>query len=77
MRGYRLHRWAADAFLVGSPGSFTLETLTSTQSLGAVEASCLFESMCPAYPYGWIGCQGEFGAAYQSHQIMAEIGWKF
>ncbi len=71
------HFGSVDAFLVGSPGSFTLETLTSTQSLGAVEASCRFESICPVYPYGWIGYQGEFGAAYQSHQITAEIGWRF
>jgi hypothetical protein len=71
------HFGSVQGFLVGSPGSFTLETLTSVQSLGAVEVSCMFESICPIYPYGWVGYQGEFGAKYQSHQLTAEIGWKF
>jgi uncharacterized protein with beta-barrel porin domain len=71
------HFGSVEAFLVGSPGSFTLETLNSTQSLGAVEVSCCFEPMCPAYPYGSVGYQGELGAKYQSHQLTLEIGWKF
>ena len=48
------------AFLVGSPGSFTVETLTQLQNLGVAEAAVIFEPVNQAYPYGSISYQGEF-----------------
>jgi outer membrane autotransporter protein len=66
-----------NSFLVGSPGSFTVETLTTTQNLGVAEMELLFEPLNPRYPYGAIAYQGEFGKMYQSHQITLEASWSF
>jgi len=65
------------AYLVGAPGSFTVETLTAPQNLGVAAAKVLFESNNPCYPYGSIAYQGEFGPTYQSHQLSANLGWNF
>ena len=65
------------AFLVGSPGSFTVETLTQLQNLGVVEAALIFEPVDQSYPYGSLSYQGEFCPSYQSHQISGEVSWDF
>jgi uncharacterized protein with beta-barrel porin domain len=65
------------AFLVGSPGSFIVSTLTGAQNLGAVEFETLFTPSNKKYPYGTISYQGEFGSRYQSHQGMITIGMDF
>ena len=65
------------AFLVGSPGLFTVETLTAQDHLGAVEVSCLYEPANPKSPSGSISYQGEFSSSYQSHQLTLEAAWDF
>lgn len=67
----------ATAFLVGSPGQFTVSTLTDTQNLGVFEFSMLFEPNNPRTPYANLRYQGEFGSLYQSHQGILEIGYTF
>lgn len=64
-------------FLVGSPSSFTVSTLTGAQNLGAVEFQTLFIPNNQKYPYGTISYQGEFGSAYQLHWIMLSLGLDF
>lgn len=72
------HVGTVTGFLVGSPGSFTLETLSSSQNLGAVEISFLFEPFDDRYPYGSVSYQGEFNdGSYQSHQATFEASWHF
>lgn len=66
-----------NAFLVGSPGSFTVETFTSAQNLGVAEMSFIFQPKNQRYPYGSISYQGEFGEGYQSHQVLFETSWDF
>ncbi|HEY5259842.1 MAG TPA: autotransporter domain-containing protein [Rhabdochlamydiaceae bacterium] len=66
-----------NTFLVGSPGSFTVETLTTAQNLGVAEFGMIFESMDNSYPYGSITYQGEFGSGTQAHQLCLELGWNF
>jgi hypothetical protein len=66
-----------NAFLVGSPGSFTVETFTSAQNLGIAEMSFIFQPKNQRYPYGSISYQGEFGEGYQSHQMLFETSWDF
>jgi outer membrane autotransporter protein len=66
-----------NAFLVGSPGSFTVETLSTTQNLGVGEFAILFEPLDLHYPSGTIAYQGEFSIPYQSHQILLELSWDF
>ena len=65
---------ALTAFLLGSPGSFTVDTLTGAQNLGVVECSALFIASNEAAPYITFRYQGEFGSQYQSHQGMLEVG---
>jgi uncharacterized protein with beta-barrel porin domain len=65
------------AFLVGSPGSFTVETLTDSQNLGVVQLLLTFAPLRPAYPMTSIFYQGEFGSSYKSHQINLEVAWNF
>lgn len=65
------------ASLIGSGGSFTVDTLTSAQNLGVAEFSMLFVSAHSNAPYVDIRYQGEFGSQYQSHQGMLEIGKNF
>jgi uncharacterized protein with beta-barrel porin domain len=71
------HVGTVNAFLVGTPGSFTVETLTGPQNLGLFEMEFLFTSTDMRYPYGSISYQGEFGSSYISNQIMLEIGQDF
>ena len=65
------------AFLVGSPGTFTVTTLTGAQNLGVVEVSMLYQSNSPHTPYIDIRYQGEFGSRYQSHFGALELGIGF
>jgi hypothetical protein len=65
------------AFLVGSPGAFTVTTLTSAQNLGVAEFSMLFQPNNRKMPYVDLRYQGEFGSHYQSHQGILEIGKAF
>lgn len=65
------------AFLVGSPGFFTVETLSAQQNLGVAELSFIFEPVDRKYPYGSFSYQGEFGGNYQSHQANLEVSWDF
>lgn len=65
------------AFLVGSPGSFTVETLSSEESLGLLEVGFLFNPIDRVYPYGSIAYQGEFCGTYQSQQLTLELAWDF
>jgi autotransporter-like protein len=71
------HTGTLTAFLVGSPGSFVVSTLTGAQNLGVVELESLFVPFNKKYPYGTVSYQGEFGSRYQSHQGMASIGLDF
>lgn len=66
-----------NSFLVGSPGSFTVETLSTPQNLGVAEFAILFEPQNLAYPFGTLAYQGEFSQPYQSHQLHLELGWCF
>jgi uncharacterized protein with beta-barrel porin domain len=66
-----------DAFLIGFPGSFTVETLSGAHHLGVLEAACLFTPFSQAYPYGSVSYQGEFGNSFQSHQVVGEVAWQF
>ncbi len=66
-----------NAFFVGSPGSFTMETFSSAQNLGVAEMSLIFQPMKQQYPYSSVSYQGEFGRGYQSHQVLFETSWDF
>lgn len=70
------HVGRMNTFLVGSPGSFTVETLSNNQNLVAVEASIIFDPLNPIYPYWSFGYQGEFGHSFQSHQLLFELSWE-
>jgi len=65
------------ATLLGSPGSFTVTTLTTAQNLGVFEFSMLFNPISESLPYFDLRYQGEFGSKYQSHQGIVEIGKDF
>lgn len=71
------HTGRITAFLVGSPGSFTVDTLTGAQNLGVIEVSMLALFKNPKAPYLDLRYQGEFGSHYQSHQGMLELGKNF
>ena len=71
------HTGQITALLIGSPGSFTVSTLTGAQNLGVGEFSMLFLFANPKAPYLSISYQGEFGSRYQSHQAIIEIGKDF
>ena len=64
------------AYLVGSPGTFTVSTLTGAQNLGVFELSSLYIPQDSKY-YVDIRYQGEFGAMYLSQQGSIEAGYKF
>jgi hypothetical protein len=66
-----------NAFIVGSAGSFTVETLMNTQNLGVAELEFLFQPKNPKYPYASIQYQGEFGSMYQSHTVSVDLTWDF
>lgn len=71
------HLGKVNAFLVGAPGSFTVETLSDTEHLGLIELAMMFEPANQRYPYGSISYQGEFGSSYQSNQLTLEVSWDF
>ncbi len=60
--------------LIGTPGSFTVTTLTGAQNLGVFEFSMLVRPNNDKAPYVDVRYQGEFGSSYQSHQGIFEIG---
>lgn len=66
-----------NAFLVGSPGAFTVETLTSAQNLGVAQLAMTFDPVNGRYPTTTLFYQGEFGSRYQSHQLNIELAWRF
>lgn len=66
-----------NAFLVGSPGNFTMITLSGTENLAAAELSATFEPVNHVYPNGSVTYQGEYNSAFQSHQLTLEIAWDF
>ncbi len=63
------------AFLIGSPGNFTVDTLTGSQNLGVFEFLALYNTTCGVYTE--FRYQGEFGSSYLSNQAMLEIGYNF
>ncbi len=65
------------AFLVGSPGAFTVETLSSAQNLGVAQLAMSFDPRSDGYPITTLFYQGEFGSKYQSHQLNLELAWQF
>lgn len=71
------HTGSITAFLIGSPGSFTVTTLTSGQNLGLISFSAqyVWEKQNP--PYIEVRYQGEFGSSFQSHLASIEFGKKF
>lgn len=69
------HTGHITAFLVGSPGSFTVSTLGGAQNLGVAELAVLFATNNKTYVN--IAYQGEFGSKYQSHQGQLSIGRDF
>jgi uncharacterized protein with beta-barrel porin domain len=66
-----------NAFLVGSSGSFTVETLSSAQNLGVGQLAISFDPLNACYPTSTLFYQGEFGRQYQSHQLNLELAWQF
>ena len=71
------HTGTISAFLVGSPNSFTVSTLTGAQNLGVAELNVLFDPRNKAYPYASLSGHVELGGEYQSYQGMIELGKKF
>jgi hypothetical protein len=65
------------AFLLGSPGSFTVETLTNSQNLGAVLLAVTGSPYKSSFPATTLFYQGEFGSKYQSNQLTIELAWNF
>jgi hypothetical protein len=61
------------AFLTGSPGSFTVETLTGTQNLGVGQFELIFNPTKRKLPRLALGYQGEFGSKFQSHQVLLSL----
>jgi uncharacterized protein with beta-barrel porin domain len=66
-----------NAFLVGFPGAFTVETLKSAKNLGVGQFSIIVTPLNTYYPNTTFSYQGEFGVGYQSHQGMLELAWCF
>jgi hypothetical protein len=71
------HTGTINAFLIGSPNSFTVSTLTGAQNLGVAEVEVLFDPKNAAYPYASLSGNVELGQKYQSYQGMIEFGKKF
>jgi len=63
------------AFLVGSPGTFSVSTLADAQNLGVLELSVLYYRTGGFYFD--VRAQGEYGEMYGSIQGMFEIGSDF
>jgi outer membrane autotransporter protein len=65
------------AFLVGSPGSFIVETLGAPQNLGVALFRMRYEPRNSRCPSSTLFYQGEFGSKYQSHQLNVGMDWNF
>ncbi|MFZ4773143.1 MAG: autotransporter outer membrane beta-barrel domain-containing protein [Chlamydiia bacterium] len=68
------------AFLVGSPGLFTVETLTANANLGVFQFMATLEPINPSsrfYPTLSTFYQGQFGNNYFSNQVNLEFTWKY
>ena len=65
------------AFLVGAPGSFTVETLSSAANLGVAQFAMSFTPLQLHFPTTTLFYQGELSPKYQSHQINLELAWQF
>lgn len=66
-----------NAFLVGSPGSFTVETLKHSQNLGVLQLTMILNPHKSRYPTTTVFYQGEYSGSYQSHQVALELDWFF
>lgn len=65
------------AYLIGSPGSFTVSMFTHAQQLCVTEMELFFSPGSQKYPQVSIAYQGEFGSNYHLNQIMATVGMDF
>lgn len=65
------------AFLLNSPGDFTVTTLSKPQNLGVIELSMLLLSHNGKIPYMDIWYEVEFSPGYQLYQGAIEIGKNF
>jgi len=70
------HTGRINAFLIGSPGSFTVTTLTTAQNMGVGEIEALIEPTNKSC-YASFGFHTEIGSKYQSYQGSLEIGKDF
>ncbi len=64
-----------NAAIVGAPGSFVVETLTSHQSLFSPAIELYWQAHWNIY--GSISYDGEFGSGYTSNQFYGKIGYSF
>jgi len=70
------HTGKINAFLIGSPGSFTVTTLTTAQNMGVGEIEILMEPNNKDF-YASLAFHAEAGAKYQSYQGMVQLGKDF
>jgi len=68
---------SVNAFIVGSPGSFTVTTFTSPQSLGAIDFQMIFQPKRISSVSGSLDYQGKFGEQTQSHVVSVNLFWDF
>jgi hypothetical protein len=71
-----LHSGKINAFLIGSPGSFTVSTLTTAQNLGVGEVEALFKPKNTNF-YASLAFHTEIGSKYQAYQGMVRIDKDF
>lgn len=71
------HTGSIQAFLVGSPGSFTVTTLTGAQNLGVIELEALFIPNYKKSTYVSLNAHAEFGSQYQAYQGTIMFGKNF
>lgn len=72
-----IHTGTIEAFLLGSPGSFTVKALSQAINLCAIEIGLLSIGSSTTSPYFDIRYNGEFGSGYQLHQGVFEVGKNF
>jgi len=70
------HTGKINAFLIGSPGSFTVTTLTAAQNMGVGEIEVLIEPINKSC-YASLAFHVEAGSKYQAYQGMVQIGKDF
>lgn len=77
--GYQkaFHTGTLQAFLIGSPNTFTVTTLSHGQNLGIAELKIVFSPQKKYYPYVSLNSHGEWGSKYQAYQGIAEIGVRY